>query len=206
MDNRSKIATRLAAVLGAVVIVVFVAQPMFAQSAFLKRLKKIRPDLVTNKMANCHLCHSFDKEKKDAKGNPEEADKENVNAFGKDSEGSIGNRMRAAMSDSAKGDSGTFARLMKAVPEELRREVVATALASSRAWPCPWTAAGRPSERPLPRVRARRAFAQTLSAMPLQSPAARSAGDVARGGRCGPLRSVRRGTGDRPLTRRADVA
>ncbi len=84
MDKRSKVATRIAAVVGAVVIVVFVAQPMFAQSAFLKRLKKMRPDLIAKKLANCHLCHSFDKDKKDDKGNPEEASKENVNVFGKE--------------------------------------------------------------------------------------------------------------------------
>ena len=53
-----------------------------------------------------------------------------VNAFGEDVEGSIANKMRAAITSAAKGDSGDFAKLMKVVPEDLRRETVATALAS----------------------------------------------------------------------------
>lgn len=53
-----------------------------------------------------------------------------VNAFGEDVEGSIANKMRAAITSAAKGDSGEFAKLMKVVPEDLRRETVATALAS----------------------------------------------------------------------------
>jgi cytochrome c2 len=44
----------------------------------LVRIKKIRPDLVEKKLANCHLCHSYDKDKK------EEAGKDNLNIFGKD--------------------------------------------------------------------------------------------------------------------------
>lgn len=53
-----------------------------------------------------------------------------VNAFGEDVEGSIANKMRAAITSAAKGDSGDFAKLMKVVPEDLRKETVATALAS----------------------------------------------------------------------------
>lgn len=53
-----------------------------------------------------------------------------INAFGEDVEGSIANKMRAAITSAAKGDSGDFAKLMKVVPEDLRRETVATALAS----------------------------------------------------------------------------
>lgn len=53
-----------------------------------------------------------------------------VNAFGSDLEGGIANKMRAAITSGAKGESGDFVRLMKTVPEDLRREVVATALGS----------------------------------------------------------------------------
>lgn len=53
-----------------------------------------------------------------------------VNAFGEDVDGSIANKMRAAITSAAKGDSGDFAKLMKVVPEDLRKETVATALAS----------------------------------------------------------------------------
>lgn len=54
-----------------------------------------------------------------------------VNAFGRDLEGGIANKMRAAISGAAKGDPGEFARLMKAVPKDLRKEVVATALTAA---------------------------------------------------------------------------
>jgi len=53
-----------------------------------------------------------------------------VNAFGRDIEGGIANKMRAAITSGAKGDAGDFVRLMKTVPEDLRREVVATAIGS----------------------------------------------------------------------------
>jgi len=53
-----------------------------------------------------------------------------VNAFGRDLEGGIANKMRAAITGAAKGDPGEFTRLMKAVPDDLKKEVVATALAS----------------------------------------------------------------------------
>lgn len=53
-----------------------------------------------------------------------------VNAFGSDLEGGIANKMRSAITSGAKGEAGDFARLMKTVPDDLRKEVVATALAS----------------------------------------------------------------------------
>lgn len=53
-----------------------------------------------------------------------------VNAFGNDLEGSIANKMRTAITGAAKGDAGEFNRLLKAVPEDLRKETIATALAS----------------------------------------------------------------------------
>lgn len=53
-----------------------------------------------------------------------------VNAFGEDVEGSIANKMRAAITSASKGDSAEFAKLMKLVPDDLKRETVATALAS----------------------------------------------------------------------------
>ena len=54
-----------------------------------------------------------------------------VNAFGKDLEGGIASKMRSAITGAAKGDVGDFARLMKTVPADLRKEVVATALTSA---------------------------------------------------------------------------
>ncbi len=53
-----------------------------------------------------------------------------VNAFGQDIEGSIANKMRTAITGAAKGDAGDFNRLLKTVPEDLRKETIATALAS----------------------------------------------------------------------------
>ena len=53
-----------------------------------------------------------------------------VNAFGQDIEGSVANKMRTAITSAAKGDAGEFNRLLKVVPEDLRKETVATALAS----------------------------------------------------------------------------
>ena len=54
-----------------------------------------------------------------------------IAAFGEDFEGSLANKMRTAISDSSKGGSADFAKLMKTVPDDLKREVVATALASA---------------------------------------------------------------------------
>ena len=53
-----------------------------------------------------------------------------VNAFGQDIEGSLANKMRTAITSAAKGDAGEFNRLLKVVPEDLRKETLATALAS----------------------------------------------------------------------------
>jgi hypothetical protein len=53
-----------------------------------------------------------------------------VNAFGQDIEGSIANKMRTAITGAAKGDAGEFNRLLKTVPEDLKKETLATALAS----------------------------------------------------------------------------
>lgn len=54
-----------------------------------------------------------------------------VTAFGEDLEGGIAGVMRSAMSEAARGDPGQFTRLLKAVPDDLKRDVVATALASA---------------------------------------------------------------------------
>jgi hypothetical protein len=78
MNKSSKTAVRAFAALGALILVVLMAEPIFAQKAFLNRVKKLRPDLVANKVATCHLCHHFDSEKK------ESADKDNLNVYGKD--------------------------------------------------------------------------------------------------------------------------
>jgi hypothetical protein len=53
-----------------------------------------------------------------------------VGAFGRDLDGSIGNLMQSAITSAAKGDAKQFNKLMKVVPDDLRKEVVATALAS----------------------------------------------------------------------------
>ena len=53
-----------------------------------------------------------------------------VDTFGNDLEGSIANKMRTAITGAAKGDAGEFNRLLKTVPEDLRKETLATALAS----------------------------------------------------------------------------
>jgi hypothetical protein len=53
-----------------------------------------------------------------------------VDVFGSDVEGSIANRMRSAVVSASKGDGEQFGKLMDLVPEDLRRETVATSLAS----------------------------------------------------------------------------
>jgi cytochrome c553 len=69
-------ALRIGSALCAVVAVALVAQPIFAQKAFLKQLKALYPD-IDKAVANCAFCHTFDKEKK------EHPDKKNINAFAK---------------------------------------------------------------------------------------------------------------------------
>jgi hypothetical protein len=54
-----------------------------------------------------------------------------VNAFGEDIEGSLGSKLRSAIISGGKGDTGDFNRLLKVVPEEFRKETLATALASA---------------------------------------------------------------------------
>jgi hypothetical protein len=53
-----------------------------------------------------------------------------VGAFGQEIDGSVAQRMQSAITTAAKGDAAAFNRLMKVVPEELRKETIATALAS----------------------------------------------------------------------------
>lgn len=54
-----------------------------------------------------------------------------VGAFGKELDGSVANLMRQAIDAGAKGNGAPLNRLLKTVPQELHREVVATALASA---------------------------------------------------------------------------
>ena len=54
-----------------------------------------------------------------------------VNAFGEDIEGSLGSKLRSAIISGGKGDTGDFNRLLKVVPEEFRKETLATALAAA---------------------------------------------------------------------------
>jgi hypothetical protein len=63
-----------------------------------------------------------------------------VDAYGEDLLGGIARKMNSAISESAKGDPGEFTRLMKAVPDDLKKEVVATALTAA-------TRSGRGAER-----------------------------------------------------------
>jgi hypothetical protein len=53
-----------------------------------------------------------------------------VGAFGKEIDGSVATLMQSAIKSAAKGDATQFNKLMKVVPPELRKETVATALAS----------------------------------------------------------------------------
>ncbi len=53
-----------------------------------------------------------------------------VGAFGKEIDGSVATLMQSAIKSAAKGDAAQFNKLMKIVPPELRKETIATALAS----------------------------------------------------------------------------
>ena len=53
-----------------------------------------------------------------------------VGAFGKEIDGSVATLMQSAVKSASKGDAAQFNKLMKIVPPELRKETVATALAS----------------------------------------------------------------------------
>ena len=53
-----------------------------------------------------------------------------VGAFGKEIDGSVATLMQSAIKSASKGDAAQFNKLMKVVPPELRKETLATALAS----------------------------------------------------------------------------
>jgi len=53
-----------------------------------------------------------------------------VGAFGKEIDGSVATLMQSAVKSAAKGNAAQFNKLMKVVPPELRKETVATGLAS----------------------------------------------------------------------------
>ena len=53
-----------------------------------------------------------------------------VSAYGKEMDGSIATLMQNAITKASKGDATQFNKMMKVAPEELRKEAVATALAS----------------------------------------------------------------------------
>ena len=54
-----------------------------------------------------------------------------VDAYGEDLLGGIARKMTGAIKESADGDPGAFTRLMKTVPDDLKKEVVATAIAAA---------------------------------------------------------------------------
>ena len=56
-----------------------------------------------------------------------------VGAFGREIDGSIATLMQNAIKTASKGDAAKFNKLMKVVPEPLRKETIATALASATA-------------------------------------------------------------------------
>lgn len=51
-----------------------------------------------------------------------------VSAFGRDQQGSIANRLRTAVTSAAKGDVAALNRTLELIPEDLRREAVASAI------------------------------------------------------------------------------
>lgn len=53
-----------------------------------------------------------------------------VGAFGKEIDGSVATLMQSAIKSATKGDAAQFNKLMKVVPPELRKETIATAIAS----------------------------------------------------------------------------
>lgn len=63
-------------------------------------------------------------------GKQRDVGKQIINLFGKDFAGSISDKMRMAITSSARGETGAFTRLMDSVPDDLKKEVTATALAS----------------------------------------------------------------------------
>ena len=53
-----------------------------------------------------------------------------VNAFGKDLDGSIASRLRTAVTAGTRGDVGGLNKILKAIPKDLQREAIATAINS----------------------------------------------------------------------------
>lgn len=53
-----------------------------------------------------------------------------VSAFGTDLQGSIATRLRTALTSAGKGDTAALLRTMQVIPEEMRKEAMATAIAS----------------------------------------------------------------------------
>lgn len=86
--KRSSIAVLLSAVLA----VTFVAQPIFAQKAFLEQLKGAYPGLDA-KLAKCTTCHTIE-----GAGKP---NKKNLSAYGKDLQSAP--EAKAAMGKETKG-------------------------------------------------------------------------------------------------------
>ncbi len=54
-----------------------------------------------------------------------------VNAFGSDLDGSIGAKLRSAVAQASKGDTAGLTRLIKVIPEDLRKQAIASALSSA---------------------------------------------------------------------------
>jgi hypothetical protein len=53
-----------------------------------------------------------------------------VSAFGSDLDGGIGLKLRTAVNNATKGDAGGLTRILKTIPEDLRKEALTTALSS----------------------------------------------------------------------------
>ena len=53
-----------------------------------------------------------------------------VNAFGKDLDGSIAGKLRTAITAGTRGDIGNLNKILKAIPKDLQREAIATAINS----------------------------------------------------------------------------
>lgn len=98
--------SHLAPLACAAVAVLFIAQPIFAQKAFLEKLKEVYPTL-DSKLAKCTTCHTLEKGDKPGK--------KNLNAYGKDLQAAP--EAKTAMGKETKG---------KYTPDELA--AVATAI------------------------------------------------------------------------------
>ena len=60
-----------------------------------------------------------------------DVEKRMISGYGKEIQGSISTLMTTALKTGAKGDSAAFNKLMKIVPDDLRKETISTALASA---------------------------------------------------------------------------